>query len=727
MRKKELFNANWTFIGDENVAMEAALSATGENICLPHTWNAKDGQLAGKYKRSAFWYRKTFTKPELAEGEEAWLEIEAAALSAEVFLNGKQIGAHEGGYAAFRVNMTSELSDENILLIHVDNSVNKRIYPQTADFTFFGGLYRNVNMIIVPKGHFALDYNGSCGVKATPVVSEDLKSAKVQVEAWVTEDETVTFKIGDLVATADAKDGYACAELVIDQVHLWNGKKDPFLYELNCCTASGDSVDIAFGCRTFRVDPETGFYLNGEPYHLHGVAKHQDFFDCGNATTPEQMELDMEIIEELGATTVRLAHYQHPQYFYDLCDQRGLIVWAEIPYISSHVPEGNENTHIMMKDLIVQNYHHPSIICWGLSNEITMIGGMSDDLVDNHRKLNDLCHELDKTRLTVMAHVGELEFDSVLQDIPDIASYNLYFGWYTGEWDDNASFMDRYHKMHPDRCIGLSEYGADANYRYQSAEPKKSDYTETYQAEYHEHVIEIMEARPFVWATHVWNMFDFAAAGRNEGGVEGRNQKGLVSYDRKIKKDAFYMYKARWTTDPMVHVCGSRYVDRTEDVTEVKVYSTLPEVSLYVDGKLVETKAGKYTFRFQVPISGEHDIKAVAGSCEESIHVRKVNEQNQDYVLPKKATVLNWFEVDTFKDMRYSIMDSVGDLISDENTREMTLEMIRYFDASVLETPGMLDFISKFPMQSVADRSAKKDCKDILVEFNDKLQQIEKK
>ena len=724
MRKRVLFNEDWDFIKTEQSA-ESAMAAAGERITLPHTWNAEDGQTAGPYHRGTCWYRKEFEKPNFTDGEEVWIEFGAAAMTAEVYLNGHTVGTHKGGYAGFRFNITDHLKEYNTILVAVDNSVDLSIYPQTADFTFYGGLYRDVYLVIVPRIHFRMDHCGDHGVKLTPEVSSDLSSAVVHVEAWVSEDAEVRCQIGDVTATAFAGNGYAGFDVMIEQVHLWNGKTDPYMYEA-VCSVGEDKVTVPFGCRTFRVDPDQGFFLNGKPYHLHGVAKHQDWWGVGNATTREMMDRDMELIEEIGATTVRLSHYQHPQYFYDLCDRHGLIVWAEIPYITHHVPEGRGNTLTMMEELIAQNYHHPSIICWGLSNEISIIGGVTEDMLENHRLLNDLCHTMDKTRLTTMAHVNDLPFDSPIQQIPDIASYNLYFGWYTGEWEDNATFMDRYHAMYPERCIGLSEYGADANYKLQSPNPDRTESSESYQTEYHEHVLNIMEERPYIWATHVWNMFDFGASGRNSGGIGGQNLKGLVTIDRNICKDAFYLYKAHWTRTPMLHICGSRYVDRIEEDTEIKVFSNLPEVSLYEDGSFVETKTGKYVFRFRIPISGEHTIKAIAGDCSEEIHICKVDQPNPEYSLPVKESVINWFEVDCFQASRYSILDSINDLMANPATKDMTLEVLNKLDPAILEVPGLLEMFGGSSIQGAADRSDYPDCKTLLTEFNQELQKIEK-
>ena len=653
MRTIVSFNEGWLF----------TKQGKDEPVTLPHTWNAVDGQDGGDdYYRGACRYTKQFPKPALNPGEEAWLEFKGAAYTADVSVNGEALCHHEGGFSTFRIKLP-ELKDENTVEVRVDNSSNDRVYPQKADFTFYGGLYRDVNLIIVPASHFELGYCGTSGIKVTPIVNLETKSAALTVETWQNGEE-VTVTVDGQSKTVPSVDGYAKAEFTIENVHLWDGVDDPYLYTATATLPSGDRVSTRFGCRNYKIDPQKGFILNGRSYPLRGGARHQDCKGVGNALTREHHKQDMEIIRELGANTLRLAHYQHAQEFYDLCDENGIIVWAEIPYITMHMKNGRANTLSQMEELIVQCYNHPSIAVWGLSNEITAASPVNDSLIENHRALNDLCHKLDPTRPTTMANVFMLDIDSPLLEIPDVNSYNLYFGWYLGELDQNDDFFDTYHAKYPDRCIGFSEYGADANPAYQSAHPEKGDYTETYQCVYHEHMAKMIADRPWLWATHVWNMFDFAADGRDEGGKNGENQKGLVTFDRKIKKDAFYLYKAYWSKQPFVHTCGSRYVDRTEDVTEVRVYSNLPEVSLYKDGHLVETKKGDKVFVFNVPITGKHSIEARAGAYSSVILVNKVTEPNPAYAMPNRQVVNNWFDGE-LDETCWSVKDNMAAAMAD--------------------------------------------------------------
>ncbi len=669
MRSILNFNSSWSFFkatADINVAEGAEL------VNLPHSWNATDGQDGGNdYFRGSCVYKKQFSRAELPSRDLHYLEIQGANSSADVYLNGKHLAHHDGGYSTWRVNLTADLADENTLAIVVDNSPNEIVYPQMADFTFYGGIYRNVNIISVNAAHFDLDYYGAPGIKITPTV--DGANANVEIEVFSTELPegaeylyTVCDKEGNIVA--ETRSTAKVVNFTIESVHLWHGRKDPYLYCTTASIVSGDevldNVSSRFGCRSFKIDPENGFILNGEEYPLRGVSRHQDRLGIGNALLPEHHKEDMDYIFEMGATTIRLAHYQHDQYFYDLCDEYGMVIWAEIPYISRHMPTGRENTISQMKELISQNYNHPSIVVWGLSNEIS-IAGSDNDLLENHKILNNLCHEMDKTRLTTIAAVSMCKMDDPYIQIPDVVSYNHYFGWYGGETSMNGPWFDKFHATHPTIPIGCSEYGCEA-LNWHTSEPRQGDYTEEYQAYYHEELIKQLFSRKYMWATHVWNMFDFGADARAEGGENGQNHKGLMTMDRKYKKDSFYAYKA-WLRSPeeapFVHLCGKRYVDRVEDVTKVTVYSNLPEVELFVNGESIGKKtAPDHFFYFDVKNEGESTIVAKAGEFTDEGKIRKVAEMNMDYVLVEKGAILNWFDVEA-PEGRFSLNDKLGDII----------------------------------------------------------------
>ncbi len=729
MRTILSLNQNWTFYQKEQ----------SSRVTLPHTWNAIDGQDGGNdYFRGTCRYVRTFPKPSMKEGSCVFLEVKGAAMSAEVSLNGEKIAFHQGGYSAFRVDLTNYLKEQNELSISVDNGDNDVVYPQKADFTFYGGLYRDVNLIVVPKEHFDLSYCGSAGIKVTPIVDLEKKSARVVVETWQVGEGAVTVTVDGQSCTVMPEHGHAAAEFELAEVHLWDGIEDPYLYTATALLESGDEVSAKFGCRSFEISAEKGFLLNGRCYPLRGVSRHQDVKGLGNALAMEQHKKDMEIVKELGANTLRLAHYQHADEFYDLCDENGIVVWAEIPYITMHMKNGRENTLHQMEELIAQCYNHPSIAVWGLSNEITAASAVNEDLLENHRLLNELCHHMDATRPTTMANVFMLETDSQMLDIPDVNSYNLYFGWYLGELGQNEEFFDEYHKKYPHRPIGFSEYGADANPQFQSSKPEKGDYTESYQAIYHEHMLEMIENRPWLWATHVWNLFDFAADGRDEGGKHGENQKGLVTFDRQTKKDAFYLYKAAWRKEPMVHLCGSRYVDRAEDITEIKVYSNADAVTLYVDGKLFETKQAHRVFCFQVPLSGEHIIEARAqvsagkDVVSDTITVRKVAEPNTEYIFVKKETVVNWFDADSFDPDCFSVSDTLADLRANKEAGAIVEQMMAKGAASrgdvadaVKDNPNLQRMMGRMTLISLLKQAGNID-EESIKQLNRVLQGIKK-
>ena len=656
MRYITNFNSDWEFSlhSDDN----------WEKVTLPHTWNNLDGQDGGNdYYRGKCTYRKTILKKDLPLGEEHYLEINGANLSSVVYLNGEKLKSHDGGYSTYRVRL-KDLRDENILEVTVDNSPSDRVYPQTADFTFYGGLYRDVRLISLPSSHFSLENLGTPGIKATPDVKGTLD---VEVEVDGDYDSilyTLLDREGKVVTEENSRE--TKVTLSVSSPHLWNGRKDPYLYYIKAELLKGeerlDEVGSEIGFRSFRIDPERGFILNGEEYPLRGVSRHQDRKDKGNAISKEDHEEDMALIMEVGANTIRLAHYQHDQYFYHLCDKNGIVVWAEIPYISQHMSQGRENTISQMKELITQNYNHPSIVVWGLSNEITMGDPKDPDMLENHRILNDLCHTMDKTRLTTSAMLTVCGIDEEIVHISDVVSYNHYFGWYGGEVSMNGPWFDAFHKKYPNKPIGCSEYGCEA-LNWHTSRPMQGDYTEEYQAYYHEEMIKQFFSRKYLWATHVWNMFDFGADARAEGGENGQNHKGLVTIDRKYKKDAFYAYKAWLSEEKFIHIASKRYVDRTEDITNVTVYSNLPEITLFLNGEKFETKTAEdHFFKFQVPNKGRTIIEAVCGDYRDKSEINKVDVFNESYRLKEKGAVLNWFDI-TEREGYCSLNSKISDIL----------------------------------------------------------------
>ena len=638
MREITKIMKGWEFTGPDG---------TTTTVDLPHTWNARDGQDGGNdYWRGTCIYRTHFAAPQFnTVSHQVWIQFDGVNASAHVVLNGSPVCNHDGGYSTFRANITELLRDENELTVEVDNSKNDRVYPQKADFTFYGGIYRDVSLMVVSKNHFTLDYFGGPGIRITPTVQG--ADASVQVTTWHDGEGEVSIELldaaGNTVATGKGPD----ITLTIFNAHLWNGVKDPYLYSCKARLVVNGTVEdettTRFGVRSFKVDPKKGFFLNGKSYPLHGVSRHQDRKGLGNAITREMHDEDMALIKEIGANTIRLAHYQHDQYFYDLCDEVGMVVWAEIPYISEHMPNGRENTISQMKELIIQNYNHPCIVCWGVSNEITISTKDKKDMLDNHRQLNDLCHEMDKTRLTTLACYAMCGPFNRSAHITDMVSWNLYLGWYVPGFILNDLWMGFFHLCFPNRPFGYSEYGAEGMPNLHSTHPHRGDHTEEYQAKYHEYMLRCFKRHPWMWATHVWNMFDFAADARDQGGEPGMNHKGLVTFDRKTKKDSFYLYKAWWSDEAFVHICSKRFVERTGSTATVKVYSNQRTVALYVNGNKVGEQTGEHVFTFKVPLNGELHIQAVAGDRTDESVIRHVDTPNPEYKLHKtKSKSANW-------------------------------------------------------------------------------------
>ncbi len=656
-------------------------------VALPHTWNNLDGQDGGAdYWRGIGTYKIDLPNP--TAGKKQYIEIQGANHVATVYCNGKEMGTHKGGFSTFRYDLTSAMKPEGNVLTVVVTNAKSDIYPQNADFTFYGGLYRDVNFVEVNDAHFDLLMDGTEAVFVTPH-----NVGKTRVDLFPVNADGCTIKVelkdaeGNVVGSAST-DASEHAHVLIDvkNPHLWQGLEDPYLYTAEASIVNGeevlDTVVVTYGYRSFHVDPNTGFWLNGKNLPLHGVARHQDRLDKGWAISKADHEEDVALIKELGANTIRLAHYQHDQYFYDLCDKTGFVLWAEIPFISQFIPteEAYNNTISQMTELVAQNYNHPAICFWGISNEI-LIGDDREDLRQNLRDLNELAKSMDPSRMTTMAQVSMTPMDSEHNFITDVVSYNHYFGWYVGDVEDNGPWLDKFHAMHPDKCLGVSEYGAENILAWHTAEPDNHDYTEEYANYYHQEMLKTFAERPYLWATHQWNCFDFAADARNEGGVKGRNNKGLITYDRKEKKDAFYVYKAWWNPEPMVFVSGGRFVNRgPEAERNVIVYTNCDEVTLVVNGADVATKqAVDHMITFEnVVVDGENVITAYAGDVKaNTITLQGVAEHDYSYDLPEGNAAANWFDDpaaiaarQAFKYPKgyYSIKDKIGVLMSNPET-----------------------------------------------------------
>ena len=638
MRRIINLNNDWTFSIKEG---------SEEKINLPHSWNGIDGQDGGNdYLRTITTYTKNLTGISLSDNEEAYLVFDGVNSICEVYFNGEKVTSHKGGYSRFTCKV--DLKAENVLMVKVDNKAYADVYPDAADFTFYGGIYRDVNLLIINKRHFNFNDDSSPCLKCTPTVKDSKGELKVEYSTNFDEDVILELidKEGNVVSTLE-KDKIN----EIDNIHLWDGKKDPYLYTVKGTLKDKetseiyDVVETKIGFRSFYVDPKKGFFLNGKKYPLRGVARHQDRPHVGNAITKADMDEDMSLLKEIGATTVRLSHYQHDQYFYDLCDKEGLIVWTEIPYISKYLKDANDNAKSQLKELIHQNYNHPSIICYGISNEITMFRKQFGKACrEDHKVLNEFAHKEDPTRLTTIACFSMMNIFNRIAHITDLASYNLYWGWYVPFTPMTCWILDFWHLFYHKSPIGLSEYGAEGMPNLHSSHPKRFDNTEEYQALYHERMLKDFEKRDYIWATHVWNMFDFGSDGRNQGGEKGINHKGLVTFDRKTKKDSFYIYKAYWNHDEkFVHICSKRYINRTDDKATIKVYSNEEEVTLFVNGKKIESKKADKIFKFNIKLEKENKIEVISSSgLKDEALILKVDTQDQSYILPKGGNNMSW-------------------------------------------------------------------------------------
>ena len=657
MRRVINWNENWKFVKGE--IDEKSL---WEEIIIPHTWNALDGQDGGNdYYQGIAWYKKSFNI------EETWnhvyIRFGAVSKMAEVWCNDQYVGKHCGGFSAFTFDLTSFLQEGiNEILVKANNSNELPIYPRQADFTFFGGMYRDVELICFDlKEHFDVTTYGTDALFITPRTD-----GKVDVVTQVTGGFKLSAKIFDMagVCVAKGQQGIETNEsqsevrmqLNVPKPHLWHGVEDAYLYLVQVTLQDEnehvlDEMVVNIGFRDYVVTADRGFFLNGVSYPLRGVCRHQDRENMGWAITEKEHFEDMALIREIGANTIRLAHYQQAPFFYELCDRNGMVNWAEIPFISVYDErrEADENLKSQMRELVLQNYNHPSICFWGIANEVG-IGGESEPMYEILRELNQLTKELDSTRLTVIANVGMTKTSSPLFHITDLTSYNEYNGWYEGTKENHGPFCDERHGEIPDIPLAISEYGAESILSWHSEQPKVKDYTEEYQALVHEAAEQAFEERTYLWATWLWNMFDFAADARDEGGCKGRNNKGLITFDRKVKKQAFYFYKACWSKEPFVYLCGKRFIKHADENIDIKVYSNQNEVSLWVNGRFVGTCCGKTIFEFkEVALEQGYNevvVKTSDGHMD-SVILEKVPAFPEEYVWKEEKSysqaVTQWF------------------------------------------------------------------------------------
>lgn len=754
MRTKIQMNDGWEFFREGQKSVK---------VSIPHTWNAIDGANGFDYYKGQCIYKKEFFVEKSNESNSLFLEFEGSNSVTDVYVNGRHLGQHRGGYSTFRFDVTKVLKfgEMNDLEVRVDNTVFEDVYPQMADFTFYGGIYRDVSLIVSNLIHFDLMDYGSQGIYVIQKNVTD-EVAELEVKTRISNDSDEDKKVRIWIDIKDSEGEIAAygakevllapketkiesLEIQIESPRLWNGKKDAHMYTAICSLTSFndtiDYVEIPFGTRYFHVDAEKGFFLNGKHLPLNGVSRHQDRKDMGWAITSKEQDEDMALIKEVGATSIRLAHYQHNQYFYDLCDREGMIVWAEIPFISimSKTETEGINPKLQLKELIRQNFNHPSIIFWGVQNEI-QIGGDRPEVRKVVKELNEIAKAEDPTRLTTMANVMFVEDEDEYNFITDTVGYNKYYGWYTGKTEDFGPWIDEFHRKNPGVKLGISEYGAEGIIQYHNDDPKVKDYSEEYHALYHETVWKIFKDRPFLWSTYVWNMFDFGANIRDEGGVKGRNNKGLVTYDRKIKKDAFYLYKAYWSEEKFVHITGKRYVDRPGKSMDIKVYSNCDKVSLALNGVQIsfdERDEHIFIFKDIELKDGLNTVKAVAVEGESKYKdtgvFNRVDSINESYQAPEQSggVVANWFETPNLDDVEiedieisdefYSTNCSFGELFENPETKKI---MEKFFPG--FEDHPMFGMAQGMKIDQIAEMAPEKFDDKLLYSLNKELIKIKK-
>ena len=643
-RADAVIDGGWRFLRQDQAGASASTfdDASWSAVTLPHSWNATDGQNGGgDYYRGIGWYRKHYVLPAGVAGKKVYLQFDGASMIADVFVNGMSLGQHRGGFSRFRFDVTAAMTaGDNVIAVKVSNAPVTDVAPLEADFTFFGGLYRDVHVLITDALHVDTQDYASSGVylDTTEVSSTSAKlRARVRVQngraaaAAVTVKTTLVRADGSVEATLSTTGrvppgmtAELSATATVMKPHLWNGKADPYVYtaysEVSESGSVTDWVSAPLGFRSYVVDAAQGFSLNGQYLDLHGVNRHQDRIDKGWAISDKEHEEDLALITEMGANIVRLSHYEQAEHFHDLADREGLVLWAEIPLVNAIGSSAAFGTNAaqQLTELIRQNYNHPSIFFWGIGNEQRSDNAATNALLTT---LNTLVHTEDPTRLSTYAHCCTSDTGG-LPAHSDVVGYNEYFGWYAafGTAEQFGAWADNLHALKPTWKLGVSEYGAGAALSQHQDPPVAPDpygalHPEEWQNVVHELHWKQMATRRYLWSKIVWNMFDFAVDSRAEGDTPGRNDKGLVSYDRKTRKDAFFWYKANWTTTPVVYISSRRFRARTTPTVTVKVYSNLASVSLKVNGTLLGAKSSTdHIFQWlSVPLAnGDNTVEATA-------------------------------------------------------------------------------------------------------------------
>jgi beta-galactosidase len=649
-RTTTLLDAGWRFIRDEVPGAAAAEFEDNawDSVTLPHTFNGADGDDGGTYYRGPAWYRRALTLDRIPAGRRLWIQFDGAALVADLWVNGVHLGRHEGGYATFRFDVTDALKPgRNSIAVRVDNSKAPNVTPLGGDFTIFGGLYRHVRLIEVPDVHIDLGDHGGPGVylatqkldQAHATLSARIllrndgsHRARVPVKITVADMQGETAASSTKLVEMEGRQSVSIAiPMVIARPHLWNGRADPYLYTVTA-ELNGDTVSVPLGLRTIRIDPEQGLVLNGHPYPIHGVNLfHPGRPGRGLAVTDTEIDADVDQVAELGATGVRLVHFQHPQEIYDQADRRGLLLWTEIGLngVIDPGPAFAANASEQMRELIRQNYNHPSVMLWGLGNEVY---ATTPDVTRVLRTVQSIAHEEDATRPTVYAHCCQPD-DNEKAGISDVIGFNRYFGWYPGQTGSIGAWADGFHAQYPMRAFAVSEYGAGASIRHQQLPPPAQNvpdsgwHPEQAQTQYHVDNWRQLATRPYLFGTYVWVAFDLASDGRHEGDRPGINDKGLVTYDRSTRKDAYFWYQANWSSTPMIHMTDRRLDRRSEAAVAIRAFTNAPEATLWVNGRLIGLATAKdHEVRWPaVPLTmGTNLFSVTAGSASDSMRLTRV-------------------------------------------------------------------------------------------------------
>lgn len=755
-------NQDWIFTKNDQLSYASEEIKQGEAINLPHTWNAVDGQGGdGEYYRGQCWYQRRIELSPSQLEKQLFLEIGAAGNQAKVYINGKLAGESRCGYSMIRIHLNGYVhAGSNLIAVAVDNRADNTVFPLMADFTFYGGLYREIKLIVMEDIHFdTLDYSRDGVYLQQQKLSDE--AFQLTVNGTIINENGNTVDVNLKLELRDAGDGIVAEQLIllslqqrasfthqliVDNPILWDGIDQPYLYQVRLSIITEGSVydvrEIAYGFRTIEVTEDRGLLLNGKAMKINGVSRHQDFGGVGNAITREHMEEDISLIMEVGANSVRLAHYQHDDYFYSLCDKKGLLVWAEIPFISVPSTEDPHNTNAIeqLEKLMKQAYNHCSIYCWGIQNEIT-IAVENEQTYSMLQQLADQAKRLDPYRLTAQANIYSVANDSVIHDYADISGYNLYYGWYYGELTGLGERLDAYAQARPHQPTLVSEYGVDSNPRFHSYTPKVKDYSEEYQLLFHNNALQTINERPYVLGGYVWNMFDFGSAVRDEGGEKGKNLKGLITIDRKLKKDTFYLYKAYWSKQPFIHLAGRRFQNRHEALNDIVILSNLSTFTLFRDdeviAEIVDNEPLTVVKDVQL-IKEKHLIRVEAitadgGVFRDEMILHCVAEEDKSYQYVKQAAtrnVTNWFErydLTNVKEVQlkgghYSTFDTIAELYHNEQAKAV---FKKYFGGAA-EDPRFAPLKGTMSIEKMAKISAFNIPQELLALINTELNAIKK-